>query len=171
MAGRWPLSGSVRNQVWGESRTNGSKVWCAHGNNIFIVGCFVEPGRSPKSEQQKTEVTPGLSFLAPCSVEEARTGCRSSLREYSSNSEAIKLRHDLAARVLINLAGVSPPARHLACARRHARLVRPGGPLADELFGIARVHGGIPVALEKDQRSGPELSRGPGAWSRRSNPG
>jgi hypothetical protein len=51
---------------------------------ISLVVDVVEPRRSRNSEQSVYRVTPRLLFLAPCSVEEARTGCRSLPIKYSS---------------------------------------------------------------------------------------
>jgi hypothetical protein len=54
---------------------------------VSLVVDVAGPWRSRKSEQRTTLVTPGLFFLAPCSVEEARTGCRLMPLEHSSTGE------------------------------------------------------------------------------------
>jgi hypothetical protein len=54
---------------------------------VSLLVDVIEPRRSRKSEQRTTLVTPELFFLAPCSVEEARTGCRLMPIEYSSTGD------------------------------------------------------------------------------------
>src|ERR1039457_6470427 len=67
---------------------SGSIDCCVHGDRCFIVlVAFIWPWRSRKSEQLEPMDTPELFFLAPCSVEEARTGCRLLPPEYSSSSD------------------------------------------------------------------------------------